>query len=220
MKPYLWLYEHALNQKGKALDSLMPDFLPDAELSQVPDSLLFSLMSRRIFRAGLKHSVVDAKWPAFEKAFWGFDPEKVALMSDEQLEGLMQNDQIIRHWGKIKAARANAFFICEMAEKHGSFAQWLANWPVENIVGLWDVLKKEGKQLGGNSGPYFLRMAGKDTFVLTDDVVGALKAQGIVDRKPTAKRDLLIVQQAFNQWHQESGRPMCHISRMLSFTVG
>lgn len=220
MKSYVWLYEHALNQKGKGLDSMMPDFLSDTELSNVSDSQLFSVMSRRIFRAGLRHAVVDAKWPAFETAFWGFDPQKVALMSDEQLEGLMHNDQIIRHWGKIKATRENAFFMCEVAEKYGSFAQWLANWPVDDIVGLWTTLKKEGKQLGGNSGPYFLRMSGKDTFILTDDVVGALKAQGVIDRKPTAKRDLALVQQAFNQWHQESGRPMCHISRMLSFTVG
>jgi 3-methyladenine DNA glycosylase Tag len=220
MKSFEWIYQHALEQKGEVVESLLPQCFTSEELAKQSDADLFSAMSLRIFRAGLKHSVVDAKWPAFEKAFFGFDPHKVALMSDEQLENLMGNDQIIRHWGKIKATRANAFFMVETAEQHGSFAQWLAQWPVDDITGLWAYLKKHGQQLGGNSGPYFLRMVGKDTFVMTDDVVAALKAQGVIDKKPTAKRDLALVQQAFNQWHTESGRPMCQISRLLSFCVG
>jgi 3-methyladenine DNA glycosylase Tag len=163
---------------------------------------------------------VDSKWPEFEKAFHGFDPEKISLMSDEQLENLMQNDKIIRHWGKIKSVRQNALMVEELAAKHGSFAEFLAQWPSEDIVGLWAFLKKNGKQLGGNSGASFLRMVGKDTFMLTDDVVAALKVQGIVDKKPTSKRDLQKVQESFNQWKSESGRPLCQISRLLSYTVG
>ena len=38
-------------------------------------------MSLRIFRAGLKHSLVDAKWPAFEEVFAGFEPARVVAMS-------------------------------------------------------------------------------------------------------------------------------------------
>lgn len=194
--------------------------LSDEALAAIPDDRLFSDMTRRIFRAGLKHALVDSKWPAFELAFWGFDPEKVQLMSDEQIEKLMQNEALIRHLGKLKAVRENALMVSELSRQHGGFGRFLANWPVTDIVGLWTRLKKEGAQLGGNSGAYFLRMVGKDTFMLTDDVVIALKAQGIVDRKPSAQRDLKLVQAAFNQWHEESGRPMCQISRLLARSVG
>lgn len=194
--------------------------LNDAALAGVSDDRLFSDMARRIFRAGLKHSLVDAKWPAFEQAFFGFDPEKVQLMSDEQIEKLMQNAALIRHLGKLKATRLNALMVSELSRQHGGFGRFLAGWPVTDIVGLWTLLKKEGAQLGGNSGAYFLRMVGKDTFMLTDDVVTALKAQGVVDRKPSAQRDLKQVQAAFNQWHAESGRPMCQISRLLARSIG
>ncbi len=221
MRSFQWIYDHVASHKqGVDIEALLPVALSREALARVPDDRLLSDLTRRVFRAGLKHSLVDARWPAFEQAFFGFVPEKVSLMSDEQLENLMQNEALIRHWGKIKATRANAMMVCELAQQHGSFANWLAQWPEEEIVGLWAALKKQGSQLGGNSGAYFLRMVGKDTFILTDDVVAALKAQGIIDKKPTAKRDLQQVQAAFNRWRQESGRPLCQISRLLSYTVG
>lgn len=220
MKSYNWLHEHVLTHKGRDYETLLPTCMEAAELAEVPDNQLLSTMMRRIFRAGLKHELVDARWPAFETAFWQFDPVRTALMSDEVLEKQMQNSALIRHLGKLKAIRTNGAMVLEQAETHGSFARWLAEWPTDNIVGLWTELKKRGAQLGGNSGPYFLRMVGKDTFILTDDVVAALKAQGIVDKKPTSQRDLKQVQQAFNQWQEASGRPLCQISRMLSYTVG
>ena len=73
--------------------------------------------------------------------------------------------------------------------------------------------------VGGLSAPRFLRMAGKDTFVLSDDVVAALVAQGIVTKRPTSQRDLALVQEAFNAWQAQSGRPLCQLSMLLALTV-
>jgi RecA/RadA recombinase len=51
-----------------------------ARLAATPDDRFLSQMSLRIFRAGLKHSVVDAKWPAFEEVFHDFDPRELHLI--------------------------------------------------------------------------------------------------------------------------------------------
>ncbi|MCP5214193.1 MAG: DNA-3-methyladenine glycosylase I [Pseudomonadales bacterium] len=222
MRKYEWIYQHALEQKGgvKALEALLPQAKSAAELAVVSDDRYLSEISRRVFRAGLKHEMVDKKWPAFEEVFYNFEPNKLVLMSDEALENTLQDKRIIRHWGKIKSIRHNALMLVEVAQQYGSFGKFLAQWPTTDIVGLWKWLVKQGKQLGGNSGPYFLRMVGKDTFVLTNDVVAALVAQGIVDKKPTSQTDLQLVQAAFNQWQEQSGRPLCQISRMLAFCVG
>jgi len=222
MKAFADLCRQAQNLHPELSQEAMlgPEPLNGDELAAVPDDRLFSDMTRRIFRAGLKHSLVDAKWPAFEQAFFGFDPQKVQLLSDDQIERMMQNEALIRHLGKLNAARVNALMVAELSEKHGGFGRFLADWPVTDIVSLWTLLKKRGSQLGGNSGAYFLRMVGKDTFMLTDDVVTALKAQGVVDRKPTGQKDLKLVQQAFNRWHEESGRPLCQISRLLARSIG
>ena len=57
-----------------------------AELAAVGDDRYLSDMCRRVFRAGLRHAMVDARWPAFEEAFHGFAPGRIVLMDDGELE--------------------------------------------------------------------------------------------------------------------------------------
>lgn len=221
MRDYKWLHEFCLNRFGsaKALEAMLPQPRSEAELRALSDDRYLSLISLRIFRAGLKHSLVDAKWPAFEQVFFGFDPEKVVLMGAERLENLMQDARLIRHLGKLKSVPRNAQFILDVRREKGSFGTLIADWPVTDIVGLWKYLAKHGSQLGGLSAPRFLRMVGKDTFIPTDDMVAALKAQDVIDKAPTSLKDLAAVQAAFNQWQAESGRPLCQLSVMLAHTV-
>lgn len=221
MQDYKWLHEYCLNRFGsaKALEAQLPVPKTTRQLQAISDDRYLSTMALRVFRAGLKHSLVDAKWPAFEQVFFGFDPEKVVLMGADHLERLMQDARIIRHLGKLKSVPRNAQMILDLAHEHGSFGKFIAQWPVEDITGLWQYLNKHGTQLGGLSAPRFLRMVGKDTFVPSNDVVAALNAQDIVDKVPSSKRDQAAVQAAFNQWQAESGRPLCQISAMLAFTV-
>lgn len=221
MRDYRWLHEYCLNRFGSAaaLEARLPVPRSAGELRAVADDRYLSLISLRIFRAGLKHSVVDAKWPAFEEVFFGFDPHKVVLMGDEHLERLMRDERLIRHLAKLKSVPRNAQFVLDVAREKGSFGNLLADWPVSDIVGLWRFLAKRGNQLGGLSAPRFLRMAGKDTFIPTEDVVAALVAQGVIDKAPTSQKDLAAVQDAFNRWQAESGRPLCQLSVMLAHTV-
>ena len=221
MRDYKWLNEYCLNRFGSAaaLESILPQPRSAEELRAISDDRYLSTLSLRVFRAGLKHSLVDAKWPAFEQVFFGFDPEKVVLMGAERLENLMQDARIIRHLGKLKSVPRNAQFILDVQKDKGSFGALVADWPVSDIVGLWKYLAKHGSQLGGLSAPRFLRMVGKDTFVPSDDMVAALKAQKIIDKAPTSLKELAAVQAAFNQWHEQSGRPLCQLSVMLAHTV-
>lgn len=221
MTPFKLIEEQAEVLQGGAETVLVKLPVPrDAQaLTAVTDSELLSLMSRRIFRAGLKHSMVDAKWPAFEEVFFGFDIQPVRMMSDEALQALLNDQRIIRHWGKIKSVRANAAAIHELSESHTSFGHYLAAWPTARIVELWDELKKHFTQLGGNSGPYFLRMAGKDTFLITPDVIRALNRWDVIEGEAKSKKARTKLQEAFNQWVEESGKPLCQISMILALSV-
>ena len=221
MRDYAWLSSYCLNRFGglAELEARLPQPRSAEALRALGDDRYLSLIALRVFRAGLKHSLVDAKWPAFEEAFFAFDPHKVVLMGAEHLERLMQDSRLIRHLGKLKSVPRNAQFVLDVARERGSFGQLIADWPSSDIVGLWKYLAKHGSQLGGLSAPRLLRMIGKDTFIPTDDLVAALKAQGILDKAPTSQKELAAVQAAFNQWQAESGRPLCQLSVMLAHTV-
>jgi 3-methyladenine DNA glycosylase Tag len=202
-----------------ALEARLPQPRSAAELTAVSDDRYLSQMSLRIFRAGLKHSLVDAKWPAFEEVFQAFEPRRVRAMPDEALEALLGDARLIRHWGKLKSVRDNAAAMITIAEESSSFGAWLADWPGSGIVELWEALAKRFSQMGGNSGPTFLRMVGKDTFILTPSVVAGLKHWGAVEAPPKNRKDRAAVQSAFNAWAAETGRPLCQLSLILAASI-
>lgn len=221
MKSFSDIYEEAVlrHDNDETVELMLPVPATSNELCKKSNAYYLSEMSRRIFRAGLRHSMVDAKWPSFEHVFHDFDIEAVRHMSDEQLEQLMHDKRIIRHWAKIKTIRNNAQAIHELLQKYDSAGSYLAEWPSGKIIDLWNDLKQKFIQLGGNSGPYFLRAVGKDTFLLTDDVTRALNKWGAINGKPSGKKALWDVQECMNQWSMESRRPLCQVSMILALSI-
>ena len=86
-------------------------------------------------------------------------------------------------------------------------------------LGGYLTLAKRFSQMGGNSGPTFLRMIGKDTFILTPSVVSGLKHWGAADAPPKNRKDRAAVQSAFNAWAAETGRPLCQLSLILAASI-
>ena len=93
---------------GDALESRLIRPEPPESLAMIGDDRYLSVMCRRIFRAGLTHRLVDARWPAFEIAFDDFDPAAVAALDDDDLKRLATDEALIRHRRKIFAVRNNA----------------------------------------------------------------------------------------------------------------
>jgi len=214
------IYERAVARKGEAeLLAWLPEPRSDLGLKRLSGAKYLSAMSRAVFRSGFVWKIVDYKWPTMETALHGFDPVACAFQPDEAIEALLGDQRVIRHLRKLRSVRDNAMFILEVERQHKSFGRYLADWPVTDIIGLHADLKKRGTRLGGRTGQFFLRGVGKDTFCLTRDVVGGLIRQQVVDKNPSAKRDLAAVQAAFNEWHEQSGRPLCEISRILSCAI-
>ncbi|NND80920.1 MAG: DNA-3-methyladenine glycosylase I [Gammaproteobacteria bacterium] len=223
MKKFADIRALAEQRKGGAeqLQSLLGTPLSEQQLASLPDDRYLAQMTRCVFNAGFHWRVITAKWPGFEEAFHGFD--LVALLSKppEEWEQYLQDERIVRNWQKIQTVYHNASMMEAVIEEHGSFAGFFAEWPVQDQVGLMNFLKHEGSRLGGQTCQYFIRFIGKDGFVTSGDVIAALIANGVdINPKPTSQRDLKRIQAAFNHWQDETGLPMTHISRILSFTSG
>jgi 3-methyladenine DNA glycosylase Tag len=215
------LFALAADRKGGAgaFEATLPSPKSPAELAAILDDRWLAAMTRAVFQAGFSWKVIETKWPGFEAAFWGFDPGRCSMMSDDDLDALVADKSIVRNGAKIRSVAENATFLRELAAEHGSAARAFADWPGEDFIGLMDLLKKRGPRLGGTSGPYCLRVMGVDGFILTRDVVRALAREGVVEKAATSKRDLARVQVAFNRWRDESGRPLAQISRVLACSI-
>lgn len=94
-------------------------------------------------QAGLSWETVLKKREGYRRAFYGFIPEKVAAMSDAQLEALRTCPDIIRNRLKIYAARQNAQVFLKIQKEFGSFHRYLwAYVEGKPIVNHWTTLKE------------------------------------------------------------------------------
>ena len=213
----------AAKRKGgdAALAALLPKVPNQKSLARLGDDRVLAEMAKRIFSAGFVWSVIEKKWPHFEAAFLGFEPGRLLLQPDEFWESLAGDKRIVRHPQKIMAVRDNARFIADIAREHGGFGKFLAQWPLDDQVGLLDVLGKRGTRLGGRTGQYFLRFIGKDCFITSADAVACLRDAGLdIAESPTSKKDLKKIQDQFNAWAQETGLPYTHLSRICAMSIG
>lgn len=222
MRSFDELMELAVGFRGSrnAVEAELPSVKTVAEIKKIGDDRILSLMARGVFQAGFSWKVIAKKWSGFEEAFEGFVPVRWKFMSDDDLDSLLKDTRIVRHGQKILSVRDNAIMLCDLDDEYGSAANCFADWPQDDLIGLLDMMKKRGGRLGGGTGQYFLRQLGKDSWVMSRDVVAALVREGVVDKAPTSKTALRAVQDAFGECAAESKRPFAHISRVLAMSVG
>ena len=72
------------------------------------DRALFELLCLETYQSGLSWETVLNKRHAFREAFHFYDAQKIAQMTDTDLDSLLNNPNIIRNKMKIYATRANA----------------------------------------------------------------------------------------------------------------
>jgi 3-methyladenine DNA glycosylase Tag len=221
--PFKSIRARAEKRKGgpKGLEKLLPRKPDMKALAKLPDDRILSEMTKRVFSAGFAWSVIEAKWPGFEKAFLAFKPARLTFQPDDFWDGLLSDTSIVRNGAKIQSVRENAAFVQEIAREHGSFGKFLAKWPSSDQLGLLDLLAKRGSRLGGNSGQMFLRFVGWDGFVTSQDVVACLRDAGLdIADEVKSKGDLAKVQAQFNAWAVETGLPYVHLSRICAMSIG
>jgi 3-methyladenine DNA glycosylase Tag len=213
----------AAERKGgeEVLATLLGPVPDNAAVAKLGDDRVLSAIAERVFAAGFVWRVIAQKWPGFEAAFLGFEPKRLLFQPEDFWHDLVGDARIVRNPQKIRSVRENAEFVLRVSKEHGSFGKFIAAWPADDQIGLLAWLGKNGSRLGGNTGQYILRWLGWDTFILSQDVVAAIRDCGLdIAAVPTSKRDLARVQAQMNEWAAETGLPKAHLSRILSMSIG
>lgn len=92
------------------------------------DRHLFEMLILEGAQAGLSWETILKRREGYRKAFHHFDPVKVAKMTDNELNSLLENSGIIRNRLKIYAARQNASVFLQIQKEFGSFSTYLWNF--------------------------------------------------------------------------------------------
>jgi DNA-3-methyladenine glycosylase I len=122
----------------------------------------FEFLTLEAAQAGLSWSTILKKREGYRRCFAGFDPERVAAFTQQDVERLMADAAIVRNRRKILSAIGNARVFLDIAARHGSFCRWFWQFtegkPVQNAwknmsevpptSPLSDTIAREMKKLG------------------------------------------------------------------------
>lgn len=89
------------------------------------DKKHFEFLVLESAQAGLSWETVLKKREGYRKAFYNFDTQKCAEMTDKDLEERLENPEIIRNRLKVFAVRKNARVFIEIQKEFGTFDKYI-----------------------------------------------------------------------------------------------
>jgi len=89
------------------------------------DHRLFEKLCLEGFQSGLSWRTILAKRGNFRAAFKDFDFSQIAQFNDRDIDGLLKDEGIVRHRGKIEAVIHSAQRAQELVKQEGSLAEFI-----------------------------------------------------------------------------------------------
>jgi DNA-3-methyladenine glycosylase I len=88
------------------------------------DRKLFEFLILEGAQAGLSWETILNRRENYHRVFKGFDPEKLARLTDRQLEIILKDPGIIRNRLKVYSVRINARAYLEVRKEFGTFSKY------------------------------------------------------------------------------------------------
>jgi DNA-3-methyladenine glycosylase I len=100
------------------------------------DRELFELLILEGAQAGLSWEIILNRRENYRKTFKQFEPEKLARLTDRQLEKILKDPGIVRNRLKVYSVRLNARAYLEVRKEFGTFSKYLWSFvggkPIQN----------------------------------------------------------------------------------------
>ncbi len=108
------------------------------------DQKMFEFLVLETAQAGLSWITILKRREGYRNAFAGFDAAKVAQMTEQDVERLMQDCGIIRNRLKIKATITNAQLFLQLQKEFGCFCNYLKTFLPEGkpVINHWKTLSE------------------------------------------------------------------------------
>ncbi|MBK8988575.1 MAG: DNA-3-methyladenine glycosylase I [Chloroflexi bacterium] len=119
-------------------------------------------ITQAVFQAGFSWRVIRQKWPNFQAAFAGFDVDKLAAFTEEDVERLVEDRGIVRNGRKIEATIHNARVCRDLIARHGSFYAYLRSLDGADYNSRAAKFSREFKFMGPMGAYFFFWSVGED----------------------------------------------------------
>jgi len=108
------------------------------------DPKMFEFLVLESAQAGLSWITILKRRDAYRNAFADFNAEKVAVMTESDVERLMLDSGIIRNRKKIEATISNARHFLEIQKEFGSFCGYMRTFLPEQqpVINHWKTLSE------------------------------------------------------------------------------
>ena len=107
------------------------------------DNYLFEMLILEGAQAGLSWETILKKREHYRRLFHHFDPFQVSVMTDEDLETILKNPDIVRNRLKVFSTRKNAIAFLKIQKEFGTFHQYLWNFVQgKTILNHWTDMKE------------------------------------------------------------------------------
>ena len=182
-----------------------PDYLAyhDTEwgFGVTDDTRLFEKLCLEGFQSGLSWLTILRKRDNFRAAFAGFDLETVAGFGERDVERLLADAGIVRHQGKIRSTINNAARAIELADQHGSIAEFF--WPhatfsdiapaeIPAVTDTSTMLSKQLKKMGWSFVGPTTMYAFMQAMGLVNDHIAGCHCRDTAERSRRAAADTVL----------------------------
>ncbi|WP_181350824.1 DNA-3-methyladenine glycosylase I [Thalassobacillus sp. CUG 92003] len=89
------------------------------------DTYLFEMINLEGAQAGLSWKTILHKREGYRRAFYNFDIEQCAALSESDLEHILETGEVVRHPQKIKAVKSNALAAQRIQQEFGSLSDYI-----------------------------------------------------------------------------------------------
>ncbi|MET0650450.1 MAG: DNA-3-methyladenine glycosylase I [Pyrinomonadaceae bacterium] len=121
------------------------------------DREYFEILGLCMLQAGLNWASIRKHWPKYREGFRGFSVEELARSTPDEL---LARPGVIRNKRKVEAVIHNAREFERIADQYGSFAAFLETLKPLPEPEQVKSLTKRFKQVGPETGDYFLHSVG------------------------------------------------------------
>ncbi len=122
-------------------DNLMMQQYHDNEwcVLSYDDTYIFEMLSLEGAQAGLSWSIVLSKRDEYRRAFHNFDIEYCSRLTDEEIENIRQEFNVVKNLSKLKSVRSNAEAVIKVREEFGSFSSFLWRYvDFKPVINAWE----------------------------------------------------------------------------------